>query len=87
MCVRTYQEAATAAELESLRKSDPEKYPPPEPVEPEPEPQPEPDPEATFEVPSSMYSAVADAVGMSKAYATVPELSAEEVFARKRRYR
>lgn len=81
------QEAADAAKLEALRMSDPESYPPPPPEEPEAEPQPEPDPEPIFEVPDSMYKETADAVGLSSLYATVPELPAEEVFARKRRYR
>lgn len=76
-----------AAELEALRRLDPVKYPPPPPVEPEPEPQPEPLPDPTFVIPESMYPEVADAVQLPELYATVPELSAEELAARRKRYR
>lgn len=76
-----------AAELEALRKSDPVNYPPPRPVTPEPEPVPEPLPEATFVVPNTLYPSVAEVVQLPELYATVPELSAEELLARKTRYR
>lgn len=81
------QEAIAAAELEALRRLDPVKYPPPPPVEPEPEPQPEPLPNPMFVIPESMYPEVADAVQLPELYATVPELSAEELAARRKRYR
>ena len=81
------QEAIAAAELEALRKSDPVNYPLPVPAPPEPKPQPEPMPEAVFVIPDSMYPDVAEAVGLPELYATVPVLSAEEVLARRRRYR
>ena len=81
------QEALAAAELEALRKSDPVNYPPPTPAPPEPKPQPEPWPEAVFITPDSMYPEVAEAVDLMGLYATVPVLSAEELRARRRRYR
>lgn len=52
------QEAAAAAELESLRQSDPLNYPRPPPPIPEEEPQPEPMPDAVFDVPDTMYPEV-----------------------------
>lgn len=76
-----------AAELEALRQSDPVNYPPPPPEVPEPRPQPEPLPEATFIIPDSMYPEVAEAVALPELYRTVPELSPEELLARKKRYR
>lgn len=58
-CVRVVeQEAASAAQLESLRQSDPLNFPRPLPPIPEEEPQPEPMPEAVFDIPDSMYPEV-----------------------------
>lgn len=44
-------------------------------------------PEAVFVVPDSVYPEVAEAVALTALYATVPVLSAEELLARRRRYR
>lgn len=57
------------------------------PATPEPKPQPEPMPEAVFMTPDGMYPEVAEAVDLTGLYATVPVLSAEELLARRRRYR
>lgn len=56
-------------------------------MEPEAEPQPEPDPDPIFVAPETMYPAVSESLGFEELYATVPELSAEERLARRKRYR
>eukprot|EP00752_Nemacystus_decipiens_P007866 g7027.t2 len=81
------QAAAAAAELESLRQSDPINYPRPPPPTPEEEPQPEPMPDAVFNIPDTMYPEVAETMEMTELYKTVPDLSPEEIKARRKRYR